>query len=330
MAQVEKDAISLRGVLAEIRDFFGTAISAGLPRPQSDLLGGLLMGAHGTFSWELADAFRSAGLTHIVAVSGSNISIVIAGLGSIFLKGRIGRKKSFWLIVAGVTLFVLFTGATSATVRAGIMGLVVLCAQYLGRLSRGATALVVAATVMVLARPDILLFNVGFQLSCLATLGLIVLAPHITTRISIVPVWGGLRDVVAQTLSAMVFTAPLIVAVFQSFSVVGFFANVLVVPLIPIIMAVGFGWSVIAAGAFGIQQIAPISLQSFVVALGTPVYGFLSYVIHVASFLASVPFSAIRVDVGVWTPLFLVVSYAALTGAVWYLKLRAHQITTLV
>ncbi len=317
----QESELSLRGVLGRVRNFFGDAIGAGLPRPQSDLLAGLLIGVHGSFSTDLADIFRRSGLSHIVAVSGSNISLVIAGLWSIFASMRIGRRKSFWVMVCGIVLFVLLTGATSATVRAGSMGLLILYAQYIGRLSQSTPVLLVTATGMVALNPGILLNNIGFQLSCLATLGLIVLSPHLVARLVFVPAWGGIRDVVAQTLSAMLFTAPLIIAVFQTFSVVGFFANILVVPVIPFIMAIGFGWSTVAAASFALGGIFSFSFQSFVSFLALPVYGFLSYCIQTASFFASLPYASIALDPGSWTPAFLLCSYAAVALLVWALSI---------
>jgi competence protein ComEC len=322
------DTISFRGNLARVRDFFGEAIRAGLPAPESDLLSGLLVGAHGAFSQELARSFRSSGLSHIVVISGSNISLVIAGLWSVSARSRTDRKKRFWVILAVLMLFVLLTGASASTIRAGIMGMMALLAQYLGRLARSGHALIAAAAVMVAVDPTILLFNVGFQLSFLATLGLIVCAPYLATRFSQIPASGGLRDVCAQTVSALLFTAPLLIATFQTFSVVGFFANVLVVPLIPTIMTLGFGWSILASMSFALGGVLSFSLQPLVAVLGLPLYGFLSYVVHIANGFASLPFAVLSWDIGAWTPLFLIVSYAVLAWAVY--RLRAHQKTILV
>lgn len=321
ITEKKSERISFRARLSDIRNFFSDAIRSGLPRPQADLLSGLLVGAHGAFSSDLAGAFRISGLSHIVAVSGSNISLMIAGVWSVFSRSRLGRKKIFWFMAGGVALFVLFTGASSATIRAGIMGMLVLCAQYLGRLSKGSTALLATAALMVFLDPRILLFNIGFQLSCLATLGLMLCSPPIASRLLWIPSKGGLRDIVAQTASAILFTAPLLLVTFQTFSPVSFFANILVVPVVPAIMAVGFGWSMLAVASYGLQTAGFFSFQPLIAALALPVYGFLSYIIHAARFFSSVPFATVRADVGPWAPLFLIVSYAALT--VWTWRLRA-------
>jgi len=316
----DESAFSVRGTLSRVRDFFGAAIHEGMPSPQADLLSGLLIGAQGSFSSELATIFRRAGLSHIVAVSGSNISLVIAGLWSIFSRGRIGRRRSFWIIFFGVTFFVLLTGASSATVRSGIMGCLVLWAQYMGRLAQGGTALLLAAVIMVASNPQLLLFNVGFQLSCLATLGLMVYSPHIVTRLTLIPTAGGLRDIVAQTISALLFTTPLLITVFQTFSVVGFFANILVVPVIAPIMTLGFGWSVLAVVSFLLQHLFGFSTQWILMIAGMPLYGFLSYIVHTASLLSSFSFALTPVDFGRWTPLFFTASYIVIAAWMWRIR----------
>ena len=128
-------------------------------------MAGLLYGERSGLPLELADNFSRTGVSHIIAVSGYNISIVALALMSLFINLGLARPRAFWLVVAGIILFVIFTGAGASVVRAGIMGLIVLLAGQLGRLSRIGNVLIFTAALMLLFNPYVLIWDAGFQLS---------------------------------------------------------------------------------------------------------------------------------------------------------------------
>jgi len=213
------------------------------PEPESSLIAGLLYGSRSGFTADLKQDFSISGITHIVAVSGYNISIVASIFINSLLRFGINRLKAFWVAVVGIILFVLFTGASASVVRAGIMGVLVLLSSWLGRLSRIGNILVFTAALMLLANPFVLVWDAGFQLSFLSTLGLVYLSPIInlyffkSVKLSIVD---NLRENFVSTISAIIVTLPLILFQFGRLSLVAPLTNLLVLWTIPFLMLAGF------------------------------------------------------------------------------------------
>lgn len=296
--------LSFWRILANVRHSFQDVIDRGLSPPSSDLLGGLLLGAQQTFPTTLKEDFRRSGVSHIVAVSGFNITIIIAALWSVLKSTPLGRRRSFWLLGGWVVLFVCLTGAAAATVRAAVMGLLVLFGQSQGRLSQSGHALLVAIAAMVAWDPTLLLFNVGFQLSVAATVGLIGISPIIGSYVHTLPSWAGIKDIGVQTLSAFIATAPLIAGVFHTFSLVAIPANLLIVPLVPITMAVGFAWGVSAFIIHG----------WLIDLLALPASALLGAIIALAQFFSYLPFAQVPVPLSASHSIILIVGGYLLLG----------------
>ncbi|MBI4252900.1 ComEC/Rec2 family competence protein [Candidatus Uhrbacteria bacterium] len=293
-------------ILADVRHSFQDVIDRGLSPPASDLLGGLLLGVQQTFSATLKEDFRRSGVSHIVAVSGFNITIIIAALWSVFKRTPLGKRRSFWLLGGGVVLFVCLTGAAAATVRAAVMGLLVLFGESRGRLSQSGHALFIAAAAMVAWDPALLLFNVGFQLSIAATAGLIGISPIIEPYVRALPSWAGLKDIGIQTLSAFIATTPIITGMFHTFSFVAIPANLLIVPLVPMTMAAGFVWGVAATVAHG----------WFIDLLALPAVALLNAIIALAQFFSHLPFAQVSVSLSAPHSIAVVVGGYLLLGIV--------------
>ncbi len=226
----------LAGVLGNLRDLIVDKISLALPEPHGSLMSGILLGNRIKLDKDLIDTFRAVGLTHIIAVSGYNLTILTANTTSIFWP-LIGRK-ALWVSSALILLFVIITGAPASILRAAAMALTVILAKYLGRPSRAVNILIFAAAVLVIFEPKIV-FDVGFQLSVAATYGLVRLSPYlnrllIRTKLPVI-----LRQIMAETFSAILLTAPLIIAHFERLSVISPLSNILVLPLVPLVMTIG-------------------------------------------------------------------------------------------
>ena len=219
---------------------FARRINQTIAEPQAALLAGILIGSRQGIPADVSETFKDVGITHIIAISGYNITIIVAMLMGVFAALRVNRKKAFWGIVIGLIFFVILTGASASVVRAAVMGFIVLFAKQLGQASKIKNVLVLSAAVMVLVNPRILLWDAGFQLSFLATLGLIYLGPILQKRLKMVPQTFGLQENMASTLSAIIFTLPIILFNFHRFSMVAPIVNVLILPAIPWIMLVGF------------------------------------------------------------------------------------------
>lgn len=211
-----------------------------LPEPEASFLGGLLWGAKRSIPKEVMDNFNATGTTHIVALSGYNISIL--GLIIFFLTPWFGinRKKAFWLVFGVIIFFIIITGYPASVVRAGIMGLLVLIAyQWGGGINKG-ILLILSAFLMCLVNPKILFYDIGFQLSFLATIGLLYLMPILAEKMNYITKRFSLQETITATLSAIILTAPLIIYQFNRFSLVSLLVNILILFVIPFTMALGF------------------------------------------------------------------------------------------
>jgi competence protein ComEC len=235
-------------ILASIfkfKSFFTSRINRILPEPHSSFLAGILIGARKSIPPDLIEAFNKTGTTHIIAVSGYNVTILATFLMLAAINLSIPRKKAFWLIIIILIIFAIITGLQASIIRASIMGGVVLLATYLGRISQIKNALVLTALVMLVINPKILVFDLGFQLSFLATLGLIYFSPIVMGLLRIKNIKNkflkiALGDYLITTMSAIILTTPLILYNFGKVSFVAPLANILILPFIPIAMLFGF------------------------------------------------------------------------------------------
>lgn len=260
-----------RHSLEAVRDGFIENISRALPEPQAAYLAGITVGARSDLPYDIKQAFRQTGTSHIIALSGYNVTIVAEYMAKLF--------GSVWLSVAGIILFVLATGAASSVVRAAIMGVLVLVARSYGRDYNIQNSLLVAVALMVFADPSILFGDIGFQLSVGATAGLVWLEPRLTRHLSRVPKRFGIRESLSATLAAQAATLPLILYYFGRFSILSPLVNVLVLGAIPATMFFGF---VIGVTGFLHPYIALIAAW--------PAYLLLSYQLWIIQFFATLGF----------------------------------------
>lgn len=297
------------GTLLSLKHTFQAGLANALPEPNASLASGLITGGKQGLGERLLDAFIVAGLVHIVVLSGYNVMIVAEGVLRAF--GFLSKRGA--AVAAGVTiaLFVLIAGAGAASIRAGIMAGLALIARATGRTYAVIRALVVAAVVMLIMNPYLLAFDPGFQLSFLATLGLIVGAPIAAAHLGVVrsSFW---RELLAATIAAQVSVLPLLLYQSGLFSIVSLPANLLVLPLVPLAMA---------ASAFA--GVAGIFLPAVAPILGLPAHAFLSYIIWVAEFLSTVPgasFTVPRFSFAVVVLAYVVLALAVLKNR----RMQAH------
>lgn len=235
----------LRG-LHGLKSWLTQGMNRALPSPEAPLLGGILLGSRSALPITLANAFRLTGTSHIVAVSGYNVTIVIALIAGLIGRLPLPRRVVTALTVFSIVGFVILTGASASVVRAGIMGGLAVLARAVGRLSDALHALIVSASVMVLIHPATIA-DIGFQLSVAATAGLVLLADPFAKMLRWLPEQFGIRESLSTTLAAIAVTEPIIVLVFGRVSLISPIVNLLVLPLIPLSMAVGFAVAMIAA-----------------------------------------------------------------------------------
>ena len=233
---VGHEAHPLLDAAAGLRGALLTGLQRTVPEPAAALAAGIVLGVRGGIDPEIEDDFATAGLTHVVAISGWNIAIVtgcaVAALAPVRRRPG-GRWLAPAVTVAAIGFYVVLTGGTPSVVRAALMATAMLVAQLGGSRAHAASALMLASAGMLLVAPSVL-WDVGFQLSALATAGLIVAGEPIARRLASWP--GVIRDPVALTLAAQLFTLPIVVLNFERVSLVAPLANVLVVPVVPLVM----------------------------------------------------------------------------------------------
>jgi competence protein ComEC len=229
---------AVKSLLLDVKKQFSKRLSMHVPEPQLSLLLGLLIGARKTLPKEIVDAFALTGLSHIVAVSGYNISIIISLLEK--TSRIIGRRLSVLLSGGVIIGFVVISGASSSVLRASVMGGLLLFSYAVGRLYSITPSLCAAALVMLMINPKILYWDVGFQLSFLATMGIVYMLPIFEVLCSKVPSVFGIKQLLLTTCAAILATIPITMFQFHQLSVVAPLANVLVLPLVPFAMLFGF------------------------------------------------------------------------------------------
>ena len=227
VAVAPADPSNLRGALFRLKEHLSDVLARSLPQPEGALAQGILLGVRSSFPPDLTVALAATGTTHLVAISGFNVTLV-AGLA--LLLGRRWRLEVSTLLALGsIGLFALLVGPQPSVVRAALMGGLVVMANHFGRPSDAATGLSLAAAAMALHNPHVL-WDVAFQLSILSTAGLIGLAPAFAGWLAKVP--GILRQNLAVTLAAQVATLPIVALNFGTISLASLPVNLLALPLV--------------------------------------------------------------------------------------------------
>ncbi len=224
------------GMIYALKSLIKERTETYLNEPAAGIALGLLIGARSSIPRAILDDFQKTGLTHILAISGYNITLIINVFA--LLMGGAGRRPRFWVTCAMIGVFAVLTGLSASVVRASVMGVLAILAGYLGRKGAGLQMLLFSAFLMVAVNPLILLRDISFQLSFLSTMGLLVLLPLIENLFkSLPPV---IAESLSVTLAATVFTTPVILMNFERFSIISPIANVIFLPLIPMIMFASF------------------------------------------------------------------------------------------
>ena len=250
--------------------------------PHASFLAGLLTGSRKGIPSHLLDDFQITGLTHIIAISGYNITIVISVIAGMLF--WLPLRKRLLPSVIAIIAFTLFVGASAAVVRASIMGILGLLALQTGRQSHTRLAILWTLFAMLLWNPKYLWYDAGFQLSFLAVLGLTELGPHLERWFTRVPKALGIREALQMTIAAQIFAVPLIVLLFGRLSLIAPIANVLVAPAIPLAMLFGFIGTVLSWLWFPLGQLFAY--------LG---WAFLQWIVLVAKVMAHVPFASVAI-----------------------------------
>ncbi|HOU42244.1 MAG TPA: ComEC/Rec2 family competence protein, partial [Promineifilum sp.] len=282
----------LRRALLAIRARGRITLAALLPEPQASLLTGILLGDDSGLPRTTADAFQATGMTHVIAISGFNIALIVALLDRLTAP-LLPRRSGALVIILFLAFYTLLVGAAPSVVRAAIMGSAYLIGlRLLGRPTWALAGLFVAAFFMTLLNPNTL-WDVGFQLSFAATLGLMLYATPWLRRLdrgteallgpeAARPIRRLLGEAVVVSLAAQVLVVPLLLYHFGRLSLASLPANLLVLPAQPAVMASG-----------GAALFAGLLLPAAGRVVAVPAWLFLTYTLAVIDRLASAPWASV-------------------------------------
>ncbi|NTW27684.1 MAG: ComEC family competence protein [Candidatus Moranbacteria bacterium] len=293
------------------RNLFEDKISRVIPVPYGALGIGLLLGGSGGLSKEIQNDFSVTGMTHIVAVSGYNVTIIAEYLIMLGISLGLWRKQAIWFALVGIVLFVIMAGLPASAVRAGVMSSILLWAMKNGRLASSENAIIFAAAIMLWLNPLLLRWDVGFQLSFLATLGIVMTSSFWEKSFVKKNRALGISEMITLSLSAQIFVLPIIAYNFHLASLVSLLANVLILPIIPLSMLLVF-----LVCVFGFLFL-PLSIVFAWLA-----FLLLFYEIRLINVLAQFPWASVSIEkVSEW---WIVVYYCILTLVIYFLKKREN------
>ncbi len=278
------------GAVEGLRRASGDALTRSLPEPEAGLAAGILIGLRDRVDRDLAAAFTTAGVSHVVAISGWNIAIVAAMVAAL-LRRRLGRRGRSVATLVAIVAYTIAAGASPSVVRAAVMAAVALVARESGRAGAAVVALGWAVVLLLLADPGTVA-DPGFQLSVLATAGLIAWATPITDRLrgwrgGRLPGW--LAESLGISFAAEAATLPVVLAGFGRLAILAPVVNLVVVPLVPPAMAAG----TLALVGGWLAQLGVPSLAATL--LGLPGWLVLVALVSVVRFAASVPLASVTI-----------------------------------
>lgn len=291
------------------KDKLREVIEQTLLPPQSAILKAVFLGDRYGLSDELKEKLNISGTRHIVAISGMHMIIMTQILLFLALAIGLWRGQSFYFVLLLLIIYILMIGAPASAVRAGLMAGLLLLAQKIGRLRSADRAVVLAATTMLAINPFLLKADVGFQLSFMATLSIIYLKPIFDEKTINWPSPWRFKDILTMTLAAQLGTLPVLIFHFGRLSLISPLANLLIVPLLPVIMISGM-----------ILSFTGLVWLSLAKVIAWPVWWLLSYLVKVVNYLSAVPLAALEFKK---VSLIILVSYYLILGGfAWYKKLQ--------
>lgn len=218
------------------RDRVGSASIKILPEREAGLLLGVILGVRDKIDNEYYKMLKNAGVLHVIAASGQNVSIVAALILAIFLR-LVKRKTALLFTSLGVLIYATLTGFDPPIVRASVMAILAFAGLFFGRQTSSIYTLFLTGWAMLIYQPQELT-DVSFQLSFLSTLGIVTIKPILDGVAGLKIIWF-VKDDVTTTLSAQIATFPVMLSAFGAYSLLSFPINILVLWTIPVIMIFG-------------------------------------------------------------------------------------------
>lgn len=321
-------SLNINKYLISAKQKFKEIIDTNLPLPQSGLLNAMLLGYKRELLPEIANQFSQTGMSHIVAISGLHITIIAGILFYLFILLGVPRSKSFWPAIIILFLYIIMIGFRASAVRAFIMAALLLYALKIGRLSKSINALILAGVVLLIINPKLLLYDIGFQLSFLAVLGILYFYPLFNkwlenykksrdqknkkTKFLDTQFSKAIASIIFVTLSAQVLTLPLVVYYFGILSIISPIANLLVLPILPVVMVGGM-----------ILIILGLIWAKLAFIFGILIWIILSYVLKIIELLSQIPYAFFKFKTINF--IFIILVYIIIFGFYLYIKKTCQE-----
>jgi len=286
-----------------VRDWFADAVRRAIPEPESSLGIGFLVGQRRSLPADLATALQLAGLTHIVVASGYNLTIIVRLARRLFV--RVSKYLSALSASVMIFAFVAITGISPSMSRAGLVAGLSLGAWYYGRKFHPIVLLSLAIAVTVMINPGYAWGDLGWQLSFAAFAGVMIVAPRASRYFFGDKKPGTIQQILIETVSAQIVTAPILIAGFGQLSNVAIISNLLVLPLVPLAMLLVF---IAGCGSLILPRLSTI--------VGMPATGLLNYMVSVTEFFANLPWATTNVQFVWWC---VMICYLAISGVCIYM-----------
>lgn len=262
--------------LEELRRNFLAGLNTALPEPHSQFAAGLLIGQRNTLPDGVTQILQTVGLSHIIAVSGYNLTIMAE-----VVRRRMGKKSKYRSTLMSIGLILLFlgvAGSSASIARAAFVSLLTVVATHYGRSVKPLLLILLAAAYTALTNPLNLWVDIGWYLSFLAFFGVLIVAPAIEKRFFARKEPNGAIKLLIETSSAQLMTVPITMYIFGQVSLVALVANLLVVPLVPLAMLLS-----VVSGMVGMW------LPTFAGIFAWPARMVLSFMLEICSLLARIP-----------------------------------------
>lgn len=292
-------------ILINFKQKLKSIIDSSLPEPEAGLANAVLLGYKRTVIREDLDIFSRVGLSHMIAISGSHITILSAMLVNFLLTIGFNRRRALWVVFAFLLIYPLITGLSASAVRSSIMGGLAFMALYYGRAGAIVNALFFSGAIMLAFNPQILRADIGFQLSFLAVLGIIYIYPlgeklyngfleRLASHSRAQKILKNILDTVNLTLVSQIMTMPILLINFKQLSLISPMANIAVLWTFPLLL------SSIIMSLF-VSLLFPAVLWPIVGPwLFLPSYLLLKFIFVVCDLLAKPEWAAINISAFTW------------------------------
>jgi competence protein ComEC len=290
-------------IARQLRDWFSDAVRRVIPDPESSLGVGYLVGQRRSLPADLVLNLQIVGLTHVVVASGYNLTILVRLARRLFVK--VSKYLSTLSAVVMILGFIAITGASPSMTRAGLVAGLSLAAWYYGRKFHPIILILIAIAVTVAVNPSYAWGDLGWQLSFSAFAGVMIVAPLASRYFFGDKKLGFISQVLIETMSAFVVTAPILIMSFGQLSNVAIISNLLVLPLVPLAMLLTF-----------VAGIGSLILPSIGWLIALPATYLLRYMIIVTEYLAGLPWAMSKFDLSWWG---FAICYGCIVGLCVYM-----------